>query len=1072
MTWKALLGGAIVLGLLLAGCDMGLSPSGGSLESNGGPGRVTLSVGLAGLSPAAQSVQSIARTVYPEDDAFNGITYVADFTANGSGTTVEGVPVTSGEAVELMPGTYTVTVTGTLDQVEIAVGTKTEVSVSSGGTTPVTVILGPKAGSGEGTFSYDITVPDGLAEGSELKITNANNEPVGSAVVLTASGNHTADITDIPAGTYRLAVTLIRGTGGNEEYAGFSEALHIYAGQTSALPTVVFEDEDFSIRVTAPVALEFAAPVPGETPDNAVEEVEGQFTGTIEWETNKLKNGKFDGSTVYTATVTLTAAEDLTFTGVGANVGFTVKEVPSATVTNTAGSGNTIVVTVEFAETAEVLSGSLAVGALQQKIDAIADGTLYIDGLAVTGAGIADFGTAKVNLIGSLTTDDNADDGIAVLNLAAADVTFATGMKVDLGHEGDLAVLSAAQLGETETIGSTGIYAEKSDDATAVGSFNGTVTAIENLVLSDATTVASSLTVYVYGTLTVDSAATGGMKGKIVALKDAAVKGSNGEADVPDKVDVSKAVISVAADQTTVSVKLPETVSAQRFSLSGNGQELTVTNTTSIEAYMDAGSGVLKLDEAVTHAKISGYGRVEFANSVAALDTGSSVSTGSEGYVKFTEGLSPAGTLELSGNVILGDGKAVTLSSDDLTLKYGTKVFVDDTDTALFSADGEVTLSGSGAVLTATVADGLEVATAAVEVTGNVSFAGDLTLNQVGATFGGLTTFDDEVKVTLKDGSSVITLGPEAVLGVQGGSILINESDATEVTLTPDSNGAVLAFGKNDRILTQGANGDKAHTVTVGGTGTLAAGASYLVESEDGKVGTLAIDSGAKLTLAVDGESASLVLTGADGTNGAILSGEGTLVAGATTVTGGASGSWQVKDSGTGTVTIKADSIAASTATAALTGTADDGAVINVTGATLTVTGIIDIATNGTVTLTGDDSGTGGSLLLKGDAQIPGQLIISGETGNDVTVKETTQLGDSNFTETTLAAVTGSDGTSKPTGVLKGKTADVSDTPDDVGSIGGGDEDAKSVLVTGSETASNALAIVKGAKVKSFGDGD
>jgi hypothetical protein len=85
------------------------------------------------------------------------------------------------------------------------------------------------------------------------------------------------------------------------------------------------------------------APIAGETPVTAITET-AQYTGTVTW---IPADDTFGYSTVYTATITLTAKEGYTFTGVAANF-FTV--AGANTVTNPANSG---VVTAVFPETGE-----------------------------------------------------------------------------------------------------------------------------------------------------------------------------------------------------------------------------------------------------------------------------------------------------------------------------------------------------------------------------------------------------------------------------------------------------------------------------------------------------------------------------------------------------------------------------------------------------------------------------------------------------------------------------------------------------------------------------------------------
>jgi uncharacterized protein (AIM24 family) len=66
-----------------------------------------------------------------------------------------------------------------------------------------------------------------------------------------------------------------------------------------------------------------------------------------------------------------------------------------------------------------------------------------------------------------------------------------------------------------------------------------------------------------------------------------------------------------------------------------------------------------------------------------------------------------------------------------------------DNEILTANGDGNVVLSGNGAVLTMTAASGdanLEVDTAGLVVAGDVQFAGDLTLTAAPATFSGVAT--------------------------------------------------------------------------------------------------------------------------------------------------------------------------------------------------------------------------------------------------------------------------------------------------------------------------------------------
>lgn len=95
------------------------------------------------------------------------------------------------------------------------------------------------------------------------------------------------------------------------------------------------------------------APATGGTPETAIND-DAQYTGVVSWNDNP---STFLGGTAYTATVTLTAKSGYTFDGVAQDA-FTYS---GATVTNTVGSGNTMIVTIEFPATAAKTLQSIAV---------------------------------------------------------------------------------------------------------------------------------------------------------------------------------------------------------------------------------------------------------------------------------------------------------------------------------------------------------------------------------------------------------------------------------------------------------------------------------------------------------------------------------------------------------------------------------------------------------------------------------------------------------------------------------------------------------------------------------------
>jgi hypothetical protein len=299
--------------------------------------------------------------------------------------------------------------------------------------------------------------------------------------------------------------------------------------------------------------------------------------------------------------------------------------------------------------------------------------------------------------------------------------------------------------------------------------------------------------------------------------------------------------------------------------------------------------------------------------------------------------------------------------------------------------------------------------------------------------FAGDVFVADTKKITLTSTAAVITLKQNAELG-QGApsaipatysSILANfgANSTDEVTLTPVA-GTTLTFGgTNTKSLTQSGAAD--HGITVGGVATLVPDATYTVSSAGSAVGTLTVGTGATLHIGkgvlagltagtvgsgianVDDNSASLVLTGAAGTDGAKLAGAGSLVAGGATIVGGTA----LQAVGVGNVTIAANSLSG---TSVLTDTEANTANVTITVAadsnlTIAASTTVDIGTKGSIVLgyKGDGNTTPGTITLTGTA-----AVIKVGTGVTTGSATATQL---NTAFTTPGGTVGADVTGKTT---------------------------------------------------------
>ncbi|PKL12852.1 MAG: hypothetical protein CVV52_08355, partial [Spirochaetae bacterium HGW-Spirochaetae-8] len=131
--------------------------------------------------------------------------------------------------------------------------------------------------------------------------------------------------------------------------AGATATNAINSGVVTAVFPATEAAPDVAVNILAVPGV--TAPVRGATPDLAVTET-AQYTGTVAW---APVNSPYAPSTVYTATITLTAKTGFTFTGVAAN-SFTVAGAESTNAVNTG------VVTAVFPETTEAPLATVELG--------------------------------------------------------------------------------------------------------------------------------------------------------------------------------------------------------------------------------------------------------------------------------------------------------------------------------------------------------------------------------------------------------------------------------------------------------------------------------------------------------------------------------------------------------------------------------------------------------------------------------------------------------------------------------------------------------------------------------------
>ena len=345
-------------------------------------------------------------------------------------------------------------------------------------------------------------------------------------------------------------------------------------------------------------------------------------------------------------------------------------------------------------------------------------------------------------------------------------------------------------------------------------------------------------------------------------------------------------------------------------------------------------------------------------------------------------GLTVNGTLTASSATLVA---LTTLTvNGDLTVKDTIKVasvtgtgnitFSNAATFAAATAFGNTGLTTFGNTFTFNKSDG------GVVFEGDVVFEGNVTLTAGFATFKKTAFFADGAKITLTAATSVVKLADGTgalavgtpVAGVPDIYSTILKADAgADAVLTPLAN-TTLTFTESGKVLTQGASGTNDHGITLtSGKATLISGSSYVVASEANKKGTLTVTGTLTLGPEVleptgyENEAApKLVLTGAAETNGALLKGSGSVVAGGTTIVGGTNG-WQAVDDGTDAYTIEANAITAAGGGGAFTAKDADAAITVAAGSTLTIAAdtTITVADQGSIVLKKQTTGANGAAI-------------------------------------------------------------------------------------------------------------
>ena len=206
---------------------------------------------------------------------------------------------------------------------------------------------------------------------------------------------------------YTAIITLTAKTGYTLQgvkanYFTVAGAISVNNSANSGVITVVFPQTSISIIITAPAK--------GVTPSKtAISNNTNNFTvGEVSWSPN---NNPFLGDTVYTATVTLTANNGYTFTGLNSA---TINE-QNATISNN--TGKSVTLSHRFPATNTKAVTSIAIKSQPSKLTYTHDNKLDLTGLVVI-----------------LIHDDTTTEDVAITNFAAKNITANPAQGVSLVH--------------------------------------------------------------------------------------------------------------------------------------------------------------------------------------------------------------------------------------------------------------------------------------------------------------------------------------------------------------------------------------------------------------------------------------------------------------------------------------------------------------------------------------------------------------------------------------------------------------------------------------------------------------
>jgi hypothetical protein len=187
------------------------------------------------------------RTILPSAPSENDFThYALKFTpaSGGSSHSVNRDPARHIDSIYLDPGTYTLEVTAYLTGNKAAArGSITGLKINEGHNTTESITLRSISIEGQGSFSYTVTFPQGIA--SAMMEVNPLNPSGSTPAPVGLTSGITGTLGPLKSGYYNVVFTLVKNNG---QKLVWRELLHIYSNLESVF-VKAFADDDFYMTI-------------------------------------------------------------------------------------------------------------------------------------------------------------------------------------------------------------------------------------------------------------------------------------------------------------------------------------------------------------------------------------------------------------------------------------------------------------------------------------------------------------------------------------------------------------------------------------------------------------------------------------------------------------------------------------------------------------------------------------------------------------------------------------------------------------------------------------------------------